>query len=274
MKKQYMGTCPHCFASIACDEQGRLARHGWREAGGRRRGEYGNTWHTGACSGSLAFELSAIQTWLAVAEAQRQCEYLLETDVSSMKPIDQRGLKHHIQTITNYINEASEKARCWSREPLQDRKVVERQQADKKREQHEAEAAERQAKRDAKAARKAAREQAKAEALVKLEELFKGAEPGTAYSMGQLKKRTGASEGTVYDFVNQVVMASHKSDAPGVYVDWERKNEINEQWKMFNNISYESTGRLMKIAPMSFKQWSNSRWLPDDDGVMRLVEKS
>jgi hypothetical protein len=44
-------TCPCCFRAMALDSNGRVVRHGWREAGGRRVGEYGNTWHVGQCFG-------------------------------------------------------------------------------------------------------------------------------------------------------------------------------------------------------------------------------
>lgn len=44
-------TCPCCFRGIALDSRGAIARHGWREAGGRRAGSTGNAWHIGACFG-------------------------------------------------------------------------------------------------------------------------------------------------------------------------------------------------------------------------------
>lgn len=44
------GTCPACFRATALDGE-KITRHGWTEHGGRRVGEYGRAWHTGACFG-------------------------------------------------------------------------------------------------------------------------------------------------------------------------------------------------------------------------------
>lgn len=44
------GTCPACFRLMALS-RGKLSRHGWREQGGRRVGEYERAWHVGACFG-------------------------------------------------------------------------------------------------------------------------------------------------------------------------------------------------------------------------------
>jgi hypothetical protein len=55
-------TCPCCFRAMAMNmkrggygaadpKKGSIVRHGWQEAGGRRVGEYGNTWHLGECFG-------------------------------------------------------------------------------------------------------------------------------------------------------------------------------------------------------------------------------
>lgn len=43
-------TCPCCFRAMVVKD-GKIVRHGWREAGGRRAGQYGNTWHVGECFG-------------------------------------------------------------------------------------------------------------------------------------------------------------------------------------------------------------------------------
>lgn len=55
------GTCGACFRSMSLNADGTVVRHGWREAGGRRRaGAYGNVIHSGACFGVgwLPFETS------------------------------------------------------------------------------------------------------------------------------------------------------------------------------------------------------------------------
>ena len=44
-------TCPCCFRAMALDNHGKVVRHGWQEAGGRRVGQYGNAWHVGECFG-------------------------------------------------------------------------------------------------------------------------------------------------------------------------------------------------------------------------------
>jgi len=43
-------TCPCCFRLMVV-KKGRVVRHGWREAGSRRQGQYGNAWHYGSCFG-------------------------------------------------------------------------------------------------------------------------------------------------------------------------------------------------------------------------------
>lgn len=58
------GTCPACFRAIALSADGKIARHGWSESGGRRAGEYGRAWHVGACFGVgwAPFEVSPAGT--------------------------------------------------------------------------------------------------------------------------------------------------------------------------------------------------------------------
>jgi hypothetical protein len=74
-------TCPCCFRPMVVKPT--ITRHGWTEAGGRRVGQYGNTWHQGSCFGVgyAAFEVSSQGTidflTKAVAPAeQRAAEYL------------------------------------------------------------------------------------------------------------------------------------------------------------------------------------------------------
>ena len=64
------GTCGACFRKMALDANGRVLRHGWREVGGRRVGDYGNVYHTGNCfgCGRLPFEVSPDCTRDFVAE--------------------------------------------------------------------------------------------------------------------------------------------------------------------------------------------------------------
>jgi hypothetical protein len=45
------GTCPACFANVKLTSKDRIMRHGWATMGERRKGEYGRSWHTGACFG-------------------------------------------------------------------------------------------------------------------------------------------------------------------------------------------------------------------------------
>lgn len=56
------GTCGACFRSMALGTDGKVVRHGWREAGGTRRvGSYGHVFHSGACFGVgwLPYEVSS-----------------------------------------------------------------------------------------------------------------------------------------------------------------------------------------------------------------------
>lgn len=46
--QERLGTCP-CWFKL--DSNNRIVRHGWREGGGRRKGQYGRTWHSGQCFG-------------------------------------------------------------------------------------------------------------------------------------------------------------------------------------------------------------------------------
>lgn len=64
------GTCGACFKKFALDANGRVLRHGWREVGGRRVGDYGNVYHSGSCfgCGRLPFEVSPDCTRDFVAE--------------------------------------------------------------------------------------------------------------------------------------------------------------------------------------------------------------
>ena len=63
------GTCPCCFRGLRVTK-GKLTRHGWQEAGGRRIGEYGNAWHVGSCFGVgyLPFEVSPEGTKAYIAK--------------------------------------------------------------------------------------------------------------------------------------------------------------------------------------------------------------
>jgi hypothetical protein len=51
VKEAAKRTCPCCFRKMALTSDGSVTRHGWEEAGGRRVGQYGNTWHQGQCHG-------------------------------------------------------------------------------------------------------------------------------------------------------------------------------------------------------------------------------
>lgn len=55
------GMCGACFRPIALTDDGRVMRHGWKEKGGRRLGQYGVAWHDGHCFGTgwLPYEGSA-----------------------------------------------------------------------------------------------------------------------------------------------------------------------------------------------------------------------
>jgi hypothetical protein len=56
------GTCGACFRSMTLGADGKVVRHGWREAGGTRRvGSYGHVFHSGACFGVgwLPYEVSS-----------------------------------------------------------------------------------------------------------------------------------------------------------------------------------------------------------------------
>lgn len=44
------GTCPVCLHNVKLTN-GRIMRHGWAVQGDRGRGQYGNSWHSGPCSG-------------------------------------------------------------------------------------------------------------------------------------------------------------------------------------------------------------------------------
>ncbi len=46
------GTCGACFRTMVLNAHGRIVRHGWREVGVRKVGDYGNVWHSGTCFGS------------------------------------------------------------------------------------------------------------------------------------------------------------------------------------------------------------------------------
>lgn len=61
MKTTTKGTCGACFRLMGVGSDGLVVRHGWRESGGRRAGEYGRVYHSGACFGvgRLPFEVSA-----------------------------------------------------------------------------------------------------------------------------------------------------------------------------------------------------------------------
>lgn len=60
MKTTTKGTCGACFRLMGVGSDGLVVRHGWRESGGRRVGEYGHVFHSGACFGvgRLPFEVS------------------------------------------------------------------------------------------------------------------------------------------------------------------------------------------------------------------------
>lgn len=62
-KKVEVGTCQCCLRAIVV-EKGVIRRHGWRESGGRRKGEYGNAWHSGSCEGTghVPYEVSCEKT--------------------------------------------------------------------------------------------------------------------------------------------------------------------------------------------------------------------
>jgi len=57
-------TCGACFSAVALNADGRIARHGWREVGGRKAGQHGHAWHVGNCfgSGRLPYETTAQTT--------------------------------------------------------------------------------------------------------------------------------------------------------------------------------------------------------------------
>lgn len=56
-------TCGACFSTVALNADGRIARHGWREVGGRKAGQHGHAWHVGNCfgAGRLPYE-TTVQT--------------------------------------------------------------------------------------------------------------------------------------------------------------------------------------------------------------------
>lgn len=60
MKTTTKGTCGACFRLMGVGSDGLVVRHGWRESGGRRVGEYGRVYHSGSCFGvgRLPFEVS------------------------------------------------------------------------------------------------------------------------------------------------------------------------------------------------------------------------
>lgn len=63
--KTLRGTCAWCFKSYATDNAGAITtRHGWREIGGRKAGEYGRVFHAGDCPGMSypPYEISAAGT--------------------------------------------------------------------------------------------------------------------------------------------------------------------------------------------------------------------
>lgn len=54
-KKEFLSgaaLCQLCFRGFVYDRSGDLVKHGWYESGQRRKGQYGNAWHTGQCPGS------------------------------------------------------------------------------------------------------------------------------------------------------------------------------------------------------------------------------
>jgi hypothetical protein len=80
-------TCPCCFRAMQVKD-GKMVRHGWKESGGRRQGEYGNAWHVGECFGvSYApYEVSDLGT-------RKFLEYLEEIEkqeVASLERLNAR----------------------------------------------------------------------------------------------------------------------------------------------------------------------------------------
>lgn len=196
-----LGTCPRCFHTHSCNATGNLAQHGWSEVGDRQAGRYGNVWHTGGCRGGVAFELSAVGTWQALADAQQALEQLLAADLSAMSSNERHRHQGTIKGVRLYIADASARALAWEPRELGDRRAVEAEQARVNREEQALKADERQAKKDAKAAKAKALAANKAEAMIKLEALVREAAIGTVWSFSQLKRLTGASKGTVEDFI-------------------------------------------------------------------------
>jgi len=63
--------CQSCFGGYNYTPgDGTLVKHGWKEAGGRRKGYRGMTWHTGACAGTgkPPFQVSKDYTEHEIAE--------------------------------------------------------------------------------------------------------------------------------------------------------------------------------------------------------------
>jgi hypothetical protein len=70
--------CQLCFRPHQLDKNSVLTRHGWKEAGGRMKGVYGNTWHGSSCPGSgyKPFQVSKVESENQLARLQSTLKIL------------------------------------------------------------------------------------------------------------------------------------------------------------------------------------------------------
>jgi len=93
------GTCPACFRVLALADAEHLARHGWREYGGRTVGVYGRAHHGGRCFG---VDLPAFE--LTPEGAERFLRFLVE----EMLPARERDLAaYEARPILHVVSRAS-----------------------------------------------------------------------------------------------------------------------------------------------------------------------
>lgn len=87
-------TCPCCFRAMVVKD-GKIVRHGWKEAGGRRAGQYGNTWHMGECFG-VGYEPYEVSD-LGTRKFKEYLEGVLVQEEKGLENLKARPAKLHYQ---------------------------------------------------------------------------------------------------------------------------------------------------------------------------------
>ena len=206
-----IGTCPRCFAPHAATEAGIIARPGWTERG-RKVGQRGYGWQTGACPGGTAFEISAEDTRKALAEA-REAEARVaalpaatpknESYTARVEADRTNSARHlHLGQIRSYIAEASARIESWKPSEMLDRAAAIARQSAKVAEVQSTKRAQRQRRAAEKEARVAGRRERARASREALEAFVAQAAPGTVLTTSQLKKATGATPGQIEEMAS------------------------------------------------------------------------